>query len=62
MKQWTNAELINFIDNLSHYTNIFNAEGKVALERIKDIIAENEQLKKQIEMFQFFGRNDQGLV
>ena len=62
MKQWTNAELINFIENLSYYTNIFNAEGKVALERIKDIIAENEQLKKQIEMFQFFGRNDQGLV
>ena len=61
MKQWTNAELINFIDNLSYYTNIFTAEGKVALERMKDIISENEQLKRRIAVIEFNARTDQGL-
>lgn len=59
MKEWTNEALINFLDTLSLYT--LTPEGVRAAERLKDIIAENEQLKKQIEMFQFFGRNDQGL-
>jgi hypothetical protein len=61
MKQWTNNELLAFLDTLSLYTNIFTHEGKVALGQLKDIIAENEQLKKQVELLQFSARNDQGL-
>lgn len=61
MKNWTNTELIAFIDTLSLYTNIFTDEGKFALAQLKDIIAENEQLKRRIAALEFNARTDQGL-
>ena len=61
MKNWTNNELIAFIDTLSLYTKIFTDEGKFALAQLKDIIAENEQLKRRIAALEFNSRTDQGL-
>ena len=61
MKQWTNAELFSFINNLEYYTNIFSEEGKFALKQLKVIINENELLKRRVASLEFIARSDQGL-